>query len=193
MTGARHYCDGLQERRKASRTLREREKAAKVEAERRTAELRETSAKKLLAQIEAKHATIQQEREELRLEQERVQKQQVYLGAAKSALEERQFDELLKAAEREAQTVVRAQQDEVNKQTLVAKKEKANARIVKAAAVKAAAELGATRKREVAARAQEAKTFTRNELVKRKQAFRTVRYVPDSPCHCNDKWLVARS
>src|SRR5690242_9324787 len=64
----RQRCVGVQERRKASRTLRQREKAAKQEAERRTAELRESSAKTLLAQIEARHATIHQEREALRLE-----------------------------------------------------------------------------------------------------------------------------
>lgn len=164
-----------EERRKASRTLRERDKIAKQESEKRAAEAREVSAKTLLTQIEAKHASIQEEREALRLEQERVRKQQIYLGAAKSALEERQFDQLLKAAEREARKAAQAQVAEVNSQTLVAKKERINVRTVKVAAAEAAAQLDETRRKEAAARAKETKAFTRSELAKRKQRFRTIR------------------
>src|SRR3546814_17623500 len=71
------------------------------------------------------------EQKALRLEQERVQKQQVYLGAAKSALEERQFDELLKAAERDATKHARAQVAAVNSETLIARTEKANTHVIK--------------------------------------------------------------
>lgn len=166
-----------QERSKANRARRKRDQEAVAERERTAAELQKASAEQLLTQLETKHATMQEQRQKLNLEEERVKKQQIYLGAARSALEESRFDELLRAAEREAKANSLAQATNVNKQALVMKKERANARAAKAAEMKAAAELDAQRKKETATQTREMKAFTRSELARRKQNFQTIRYV----------------